>query len=273
VADYVLFVGSRSSKSLKAKRHPLDEALQAFYTLEAAGEHLRGLLQSGDLVLLKGSKYDHLEELVSLQPNGQKVLHSASGRQACPFQAVVGLGNPSEQYQGTPHNAGQRALDLLARSMEGEWTREEQAMVARVEWQGQPVYLIKPLTYMNVTGPMLLQLGHKLGFGPAECVLVHDDIDLPLGTVRVRTSGCDGGHRGVRSVLSAFSTDQFRRVKIGVGRPKQMGDAASHVLTTFSPTDFAVIERACAEAADRALEMIMPQRFSPMGSGESRARS
>jgi aminoacyl-tRNA hydrolase len=315
VADYVLFVGSRSSKSLKAKRHPLDEALQAFYTVEAAGEHLRGLLQSGDLVLLKGSKCDHLEELVSLQPTRQKVLHSASGRQACPgesqltrhpgfgdslardyqageairrpeismnvraagaeriFQAVVGLGNPSEQYQGTPHNAGQRALDLLARSMEGEWTREDQAMVARGEWQGQPVYLIKPLTYMNVTGPMLLQLGHKLGFGPAECVLVHDDIDLPLGTVRVRTSGCDGGHRGVRSVLSAFSTDQFRRVKIGVGRPKQMGDAASHVLTTFSPTDFAVIERACAEAADRALEMIMPQRFSPMGSGESRARS
>jgi aminoacyl-tRNA hydrolase len=314
-ADYVLFVGSRSSKSLKAKRDPLDEALQAFYSIEAAGEHLRGLLQSGDLVLLKGSKYDHLEDLVSVHPTEQKVLHSAGGRHPCPeesqltchpgfgdslardsqdgeanrrletlmnvraagaerlLQAVVGLGNPGEQCQGTPHNAGQRALDLLAQTMEREWTREDQAMVARFEWHGQPVYLIKPLTYMNVTGPMLLRLGHKLGFGPAECVLVHDDIDLPLGAVRVRARGGDGGHRGVRSVISAFNTDQFRRVKIGVGRPKPMGDAANHVLTTFSPTDFAVIERACAEAADRALEMIMPQHFSPVGSGESRARS
>ena len=109
-------------------------------------------------------------------------------------------------------------------------------MLARIELQGRIVYLIKPLTYVNVTGPVLSQLARRLNFAAGQCVLVHDDMDLPLGALRVRMKGGDGGHRGVGSIQRAFGSDAFRRVKIGVGRPEQTGRAADHVLTTFAPT-------------------------------------
>ena len=96
-------------------------------------------------------------------------------------------------------------------------------MLARIELQGRIVYLIKPLTYMNVTGPMLSQLARRLNFAASQCVLVHDDMDLPLGALRVRMKGGDGGHRGVASIQRVFGSDAFRRVKIGVGRPEQNG--------------------------------------------------
>jgi PTH1 family peptidyl-tRNA hydrolase len=118
---------------------------------------------------------------------------------------------------------------------------------------GRIVYLIKPLTYVNVTGPVLSQLARRLTFAAGDCVLVHDDMDLPPGALRVRMKGGDGGHRGVRSIQSAFGSDAFRRLKIGVGRPDQTGRAADHVLTTFTPTTMPVIERACTEAAHRIL--------------------
>ena len=92
--------------------------------------------------------------------------------------------------------------------------------------------------------------------GPAECVLVHDDIDLPLGVVRVQVRGSDGSHRGIRSIFEAFRTDTFRRVKIGVGRPEQKDQLVGHVLTSFSPAELPAIERACAEAGDHAREML-----------------
>jgi len=129
-------------------------------------------------------------------------------------------------------------------------------MLARFELQGRIVYLIKPLTYMNVSGPMLSQLARRLGFAAGQCVLVHDDIDLPLGAVRVRMKGGDGGHRGVGSIQRAFGSDAFRRVKIGVGRPEQPGHAAHHVLTSFATTQMPVIERACTEAARRVQELL-----------------
>jgi PTH1 family peptidyl-tRNA hydrolase len=170
------------------------------------------------------------------------------------------LGNPGEQFRGTPHNVGQRVIELLAHTLGGEWIREEQAMVARVRWRGADIYLIKPLTDINATGPLLLQLRQRLGFGPAECVLIHDDLDLPFGTVRVRMQGSDGGHRGIRSILEAFRTDALCRVKIGVGRPAQQGQRTDSVMTAFASAELPVIDRACAEAADRCLALVGDRR-------------
>ncbi len=109
---------------------------------------------------------------------------------------------------------------------------------------------------MNATGPVVLQLSQQLGFEAAECVLVQDDIDLPIGAVRVRTTGSDGGHKGVRSVLEAFRTDALRRVKIGVRLPEGRRDERVDVLKAFAATDLPLIERACAEAAEVVLGLL-----------------
>jgi UDP-N-acetylmuramoyl-tripeptide--D-alanyl-D-alanine ligase len=259
VADHVVFVGQRASKCLKAKRGPEDEALQAFYSKEAACDYLREWWRPGDLVLIKGSKNegtiveDSLRLPASIGAAAKHVKPTADRP-----QVVVGLGNPGPQYERTPHNVGYHALDSLARSLGGDWAAHESAMVAQLEREGQRLFLIKLLTKINTGGPALVQLGLRLGFASAECVLIHDDLDLPLGSVRVRMGGGDGGHRGVRSILEAFRTDAIRRVRIGVGRPGQKDQLKSYVLTPFSVSDLPSVDRACEEAVSRVLELLKP---------------
>jgi aminoacyl-tRNA hydrolase len=286
VADCVVFVGPRASKCLKARRHTQDGSLRAFYSVEEARDYLDTVLRPGDVVLLKGTPADQLERLIAVRPaqekrrafagEWQRPRGSVSER---PAQAVVGLGNPGEQYRDTPHNVGQRALDVLARCFDSEWVHEGQALVARVERQGATILLIKPLTYVNSTGPVLLTLSRQLGFDPTDCILVQDDIDLPVGTVRVRTMGGDGGHKGMRSVLQALRTDTLRRVKIGV-RPPEPGREngadrqtfPDYLLTVFAATDMPLIERACAEAAELALRLLsFPEAVRPPAPGRRTA--
>ena len=171
-------------------------------------------------------------------------------------QAVLGLGNPGEEYRDTRHNLGQRVVDALARSLHTRFSRVDEAMVARGEWRGQPLLLIKPVSYMNVTGSVVAQLAHRLDFGPADCILVYDDIDLPLSKVRVRMKGSTGGHKGVRSVLDALQTEDVRRVKIGVGRPAARSDIVDHVLGGFTEEERPLADCACTEAAERVLELV-----------------
>jgi PTH1 family peptidyl-tRNA hydrolase len=142
------------------------------------------------------------------------------------------------------------------------WVQEEQAVVARVEWGGAAVYLIKPLTYVNAAGPVLVRLAQRLAIKPTTCVLVHDDADLPLGAVRARMKGSAGGHRGVRSILEAFRTDAVRRVKVGVGRSTRQEQLAAHVLAAFTPAERPVIDRVCAEATDRTLKLLEEMKRS-----------
>ena len=299
MANHVIFVGSHASKCLKAKNHPRDNTLQAFYSVEAAYEYLRGGWRPGDLVLLRGSDRDHVGEGILGWMTREDWRHMQHGGKAraetvrqpqntvaasstvpsdiegyinrCPrplpnvpprgperpAQAIVGLGNPGEKYEYTPHNVGRLAVNLLACSLRGKWTRVDRAMVADVGWRGEAVYLLRLLTNVNDSGPLLSQLGYLLGFRLAECILIHDDIDLPLGNVRTRMRGGDGGHKGVRSILQAFQTDVIRRVKIGVGRPTQKEQLACYVLTAFSSAERPIIDRACVEAADHTPEMVM----------------
>lgn len=170
--------------------------------------------------------------------------------------AVVGLGNPGPQYQETRHNVGQRVLDHLARRLKRAWRREGGALVARTAWRGEPLYLVKPLSFMNVCGPVVARTLHDLGAGPAEVILVFDDIDLPLGTVRVRMKGSHGGHHGVRSVLETLGTSEIRRVKVGIGRPDRKAEVSDHVLEPFMPDELEVVEATVADAADRVLTLV-----------------
>jgi peptidyl-tRNA hydrolase, PTH1 family len=171
-------------------------------------------------------------------------------------RVVVGLGNPGPEYRDTRHNVGQRVLDLLARRLRASWRRDGSAVVARGQWRGEPVRLIKPISFMNVSGPVVAKALRRVEAGPADLILVYDDIDLPLGTVRLRMKGSHGGHNGVRSVIEALGTQEIKRVKVGIGRPDQKDDVPDHVLTSFERDEVPAVDAAVAEAAERVLDLL-----------------
>jgi PTH1 family peptidyl-tRNA hydrolase len=175
-------------------------------------------------------------------------------------QVVVGLGNPGPEYENTRHNVGQRVLDALAARLRGTYTRTGDTVWAAVRWRGDTVHLVKPQAFMNVTGPAVRRALARLGAEAFELVLVYDDIDLPLGTIRVRMKGGHGGHNGVRSVIDTLGTEEIRRVKVGIGRPEHKGDVPDHVLSTFDDAELPVVESAVAAAADRVLELVTAPR-------------
>ncbi len=175
-------------------------------------------------------------------------------------QAIIGLGNPGPEYRATRHNVGQRVVEALARRVRARFAREAGHQVARGRWQGETLYLVKPASFMNVSGPAVARISRKLRLGPADLVIVFDDLDLPLGKVRVRMKGSAGGHNGVRSIIEALGTEEFRRVKVGIGRPAVPGEkrdrVVDHVLSPFYPDELDAIEAAVAEAADQALKLL-----------------
>ena len=169
--------------------------------------------------------------------------------------AVVGLGNPGPEYRDTRHNVGQRVLDHLASSLKKAWRRDGPAMIARAAWRGESLHLIKPISFMNVSGPVVARALRLVGAEPRDLILVYDDIDLPLGAVRVRMKGGAGGHNGVRSVIETLGTEDIRRVKLGIGRPEHKGDVPDHVLAAFEPEEQEAVDKAVAEAAERVLAL------------------
>jgi peptidyl-tRNA hydrolase, PTH1 family len=179
-------------------------------------------------------------------------------------QAVVGLGNPGPEYRNTRHNVGQRVVDGLARSLHARFERESGHPVARARWRGETVYLVKPQSYMNVSGPPVARLCRALRLDPDDLIIVFDDIDLPLGKVRARMKGSAGGHNGVRSIIEALGTDGLRRVKLGIGRPgtpgRDRGQVPDHVLSEFLSEEQPDIAAACEEAAAQVLRLLESRR-------------
>jgi peptidyl-tRNA hydrolase, PTH1 family len=129
-------------------------------------------------------------------------------------------------------------------------------MVAHGQWSGESLHLIKPLAFMNVSGPVVAAALRDVEVDSAGLILVYDDIDLPLGTVRVRLRGSHGGHRGVRSVLETLGTTDVRRVKLGVGRPAHKEYVADHVLSPFDRDELPAVEAAVCEASERVLQLV-----------------
>jgi peptidyl-tRNA hydrolase, PTH1 family len=165
---------------------------------------------------------------------------------------VVGLGNPGPEYEWTPHNLGFHVLDELARrrgaifgpirALEG-WTGPRHGLVAH---SGEAL-LLKPQTWMNASGEVVAPLAAHLGVQPAELLVVHDDIDLPAGTLRLRPHGGAGGHKGMRSIIERLGSDRFPRLRVGVGRPRT--DAARHVLSPLAGDPLALARIQVDEAA------------------------
>jgi peptidyl-tRNA hydrolase, PTH1 family len=171
---------------------------------------------------------------------------------------VVGLGNPGSEYRDTRHNVGQRVLDHLARETfrDAPWQRERGWSLCSGRWRGDTVRLVKPRAFMNESGPVVARALREHAADPHDLILVYDDIDLPLGTVRVRMKGGAGGHNGVRSVIAALGTPEIRRVKVGIGRPAHKAAVPDHVLTLFEPDELPLVDAAVAEAAQRVLTLL-----------------
>ncbi len=167
---------------------------------------------------------------------------------------IVGLGNPGAQYEWTRHNLGFMLVERLAREAGREVKRSEcRALVGRAEVEGKTVELVKPQTYMNLSGESVACLLRKrAGLKPAaDLVVVSDDIALPFGSIRLRRSGSSGGQKGLKNIISALGTDEFPRLRVGIKPEHPVGDTAGFVLERFPKGQREEVEQIlerCAEA-------------------------
>ena len=171
---------------------------------------------------------------------------------------IVGLGNPGKDYERTRHNCGFRAVDLLADQLGCRIDKGKfQGLYGQTVYQGKKLMLLKPQTYMNLSGRSVLQLSAYFSIPPQRIIVLFDDISLPPGRLRIRADGSAGGHNGIKSIIAELGSQDFPRVKIGVGakaHPEQ--DLADHVLSTFSSLEEKALAVSLKNAADAALAII-----------------
>jgi PTH1 family peptidyl-tRNA hydrolase len=169
---------------------------------------------------------------------------------------VVGLGNPGDEFARTRHNVGAEVIELLAERHGAKLKKgKERALVDEVHVRGKRVALAIPLTYMNDSGESVRLLVRRYGVEPDQVVIVHDELDLPVATLRVKAGGGLAGHNGLRSITSHLHSDEFLRVRIGVDKPQTKERGADHVLNRFGKRERAEVDVTIAQAAD-AVEMI-----------------
>jgi PTH1 family peptidyl-tRNA hydrolase len=174
------------------------------------------------------------------------------------MKLIVGLGNPGRKYRDTRHNVGFAVVDELARRQDAVFeSAPAEALMARARRLGDGgSLLLKPLTFMNLSGFAVSEVTRYFRVALPDILVVADDISLPLGRLRARPRGSDGGHKGFRSISEQFGTPEFARLRVGVGRGDPRRDLADHVLAGFDPEERAVVEGAVGRAAD-AVELFV----------------
>ncbi len=172
---------------------------------------------------------------------------------------IIGLGNPGKKYARTRHNAGFMAVEELARRCRIDISQEKhQALIGRGRIEDHDVVLAMPQTFMNESGRAAGAILRDSYLNPECLIVIHDELDLPLGAVRVKTGGGHGGHNGLRSLIEVLGTGEFSRVRIGIGRPAPGRDAADYVLAPFLPEERSTADDAIRKAAD-AIMVILTQ--------------
>ncbi|MBI3611268.1 MAG: aminoacyl-tRNA hydrolase [Nitrospirae bacterium] len=154
------------------------------------------------------------------------------------MKILVGLGNPGAEYENSRHNLGFMVMDAFARSLAFSFRKSSPRLVTAHGAAGhEKLILAKPLTYMNRSGAAVLELIEKTGAGFSDLLVIHDDLDLGLGRLRIKTKGGHGGHRGVQSIIASLKAQQFYRLRIGIGRPPAHLAADEYVLSAFLPEE------------------------------------
>ena len=177
---------------------------------------------------------------------------------------VVGLGNPGPQYAKTRHNVGFMVADLLAGRMGAAFKvhKKSGAEIVTGRLGHRPVVLAKPRTYMNESGRQVGPLAKFYSVSPADLIVIHDELDIDFGQIRLKLGGGEGGHNGLRSVANALGTKAFQRVRIGIGRPPGRKDPAAFVLENFSAAERPEVPTLCEMAAD-ATELLIESGLEP----------
>ncbi len=176
------------------------------------------------------------------------------------IRMVAGLGNPGDEYAATRHNAGFRAVDELARQAGvSYWKNQLGAKVAVIkvndaEEEGgkREIVLVKPQSFMNTSGGPISKLCREYGIAPEEVLVIHDELDIPEGDVRVKVGGGHAGHNGLRSIIDKLSSRDFSRIRVGIGNPPGRMPVADFVLKQFRPKELEEFDETCARAADAA---------------------
>lgn len=182
------------------------------------------------------------------------------------MKLIVGLGNPGSQYQDTLHNVGFMALDALAAKLSADrWLSRFKGLTSRGSFQGCAYTLLKPQTYMNVSGESVVACQQFFKLPITDVLVISDDIDRPAGSLRYRSSGGHGGHNGLRSIIQLFGTNGFHRIKIGIGRPNGRQKVADYVLSKPTADVVDVIDQAIQQTVDYQLDFIQDRTIQIRG--------
>ena len=176
------------------------------------------------------------------------------------MKLIVGLGNPGIEYQFTPHNLGFLTIDRIANNLGVEVrNRQCRALTARAVIEGHPVILAKPETFMNLSGLSVRELVAEYQADvKSDLIVIYDELDLPLGTIRIRQRGSSAGHNGMESILGALGTDEFLRIRLGVAPDRKVTDGVKFVLTPFRKAQLKVVDEVLDTAAE-AVEVILKE--------------
>lgn len=178
---------------------------------------------------------------------------------------IVGLGNPGREYRATRHNVGFMLVDRLAGRLDLNFTRlEARALITKGEYQGRRLVLAKPQTFMNLSGQAVGGLMHFYKIPPAHLLVAYDDVDLPFGTLRMRPGGGSAGQKGMASIIERLGSQDFARLRLGIGRPPGRMEAAAYVLQEFSSQESEILgmilergSQACLTFVAQGLEAAM----------------
>ncbi|MBW2317712.1 MAG: aminoacyl-tRNA hydrolase [Deltaproteobacteria bacterium] len=175
---------------------------------------------------------------------------------------IVGLGNPGEKYQFTRHNIGFMVVDHLAQDWRLALDKQKfDTAFGRGKVENLPVILAKPMTFMNRVGPAVRNLAHFFRLETQDITVIHDDLDLVFGTLKIKEKGGDGGHNGVKSLIAAFGTDAFTRIRIGIGRPQDEQEITNYVLSKFDAKQEGLIQDIIMAGQD-AVEIVLSKGVS-----------
>jgi PTH1 family peptidyl-tRNA hydrolase len=170
---------------------------------------------------------------------------------------IVGLGNPGREYKDNRHNLGFMVIDRLSVRLNARLSRvQAKSLVGSVNYQGDKLILAKPQTYMNLSGQAIQGLARFYKLPLENMIVAHDDLDLPFGTIRIRPGGGPGGQKGVASTIERLGTKDFRRLRIGIGRPPGRMDPSAYVLQDFAKGDLALLSEILDRAADAVLTFV-----------------
>ncbi len=176
------------------------------------------------------------------------------------MKLIIGLGNPGIEYQFTPHNLGFLAVDRIANNLGIEVrNRQCRALTARAMFASEPVVLAKPETFMNLSGLSVQELvaEHQVDVRQ-DLIVIYDELDLPLGTIRIRQRGSSAGHNGMESILGALGTEEFLRIRLGIASDRKVTDSVKYVLTPFRKAQLEVVDEILDTAA-QAVEVILKE--------------